>query len=296
YRTLRKVRPELIVVNTHDLLIVTVIYKILFGSKICYDVQENYFRNIYYGQGLPALLRPLVAAAVRLKEQLTTPFIDRFLMAEACYEEQLSFMRRRAIILQNKFIGLPTKHYAGNSENTNINLVYTGTLALSRGIMEAIDFAVRLNEVYPVCLTIAGYAPEEEIRSLIARAAAPHSFIRITGLDRPLPYPDILKAIKVADMVLIPLKTNSSTEDKIPTKVFEALAVGKRMIIQENSAIERFCEPYKACIAIDFACFNPSEVLRMLQTRTFYVKAPGKEVLWSSEEEKWTALVADLLE
>ena len=41
-----KVKPKLIIFNTHELLIVTIIYKIIFGGKIIYDVQENYYRNI----------------------------------------------------------------------------------------------------------------------------------------------------------------------------------------------------------------------------------------------------------
>ena len=46
YRTLIKVKPNIIIANTHELLIVTFLYKILFGAKFLYDVQENYSKSI----------------------------------------------------------------------------------------------------------------------------------------------------------------------------------------------------------------------------------------------------------
>jgi hypothetical protein len=67
------------------------------------------------------------------------------------------------------------------------------------------------------------------------------------------------------------------------------------MIIQQNPAVEKLCEPYRACIAIDFRDFNPSEVIRLLNKQSFYPIKPGNEVLWASEEEKWLRLIAHLM-
>src|SRR5436190_24397317 len=36
-----KVKPELLVVTTHELLQVAILIRILFGTKIIYDIQEN---------------------------------------------------------------------------------------------------------------------------------------------------------------------------------------------------------------------------------------------------------------
>ena len=41
-----KVKPHIYIVNTHDLLTVIFIYKILFGGIFIYDIRENYKKNI----------------------------------------------------------------------------------------------------------------------------------------------------------------------------------------------------------------------------------------------------------
>ncbi len=41
WRLLLKLKPEVIIVNTHELLIVITLYRILFGCKLLYDIPEN---------------------------------------------------------------------------------------------------------------------------------------------------------------------------------------------------------------------------------------------------------------
>ncbi len=70
WKKLLEVKPELIVVTCAELLPVMVLYKIIFGTKIIYDIQENYYRNIMYSGAYPALVRYPLAAGVRFVEKL----------------------------------------------------------------------------------------------------------------------------------------------------------------------------------------------------------------------------------
>ena len=48
YSKLYKVKHDILIVNTHELLIVALLNRIIFGGKIVYDIQENYYRNILF--------------------------------------------------------------------------------------------------------------------------------------------------------------------------------------------------------------------------------------------------------
>jgi len=81
YKYYIKVKPELIIVNSPDLLVVTCIYKILFGSKIIYDLRENYFRNLWYQKNYFYGLRHLLALIIRSREVILSPLFSHFLLA-----------------------------------------------------------------------------------------------------------------------------------------------------------------------------------------------------------------------
>ena len=97
-----KVKPELLIVTTHELLEVAILIRIFFGTKIIYDIQENYWRNILYTDAFPKIIRPLIASFVRLKEWATSPFFSRFLLAEKCYAYELGFLKNKFVVIENK--------------------------------------------------------------------------------------------------------------------------------------------------------------------------------------------------
>src|SRR5690242_19334192 len=67
-KKIREVKPELLIVNTHELLIVGLLNRILFGTRIIYDIQENYYQNILWTRVFPAWVRRPIAWWVRITE------------------------------------------------------------------------------------------------------------------------------------------------------------------------------------------------------------------------------------
>ena len=92
-----QVQPELLIVNTHELLIVGILNRILFGTKIIYDIQENYWRNILLTNAFYKPLKPLLAGWVRLKEMSLLPFYHGALLAEKGYERELKSILKKNI-------------------------------------------------------------------------------------------------------------------------------------------------------------------------------------------------------
>src|SRR5688572_12785877 len=78
YKTLHKVKPDIIVITTPELLPVTILFKVLFKAEIYYDVQENYFSNITNQNTYPKLLRPLLGFAIKVLENFSGRFISHY--------------------------------------------------------------------------------------------------------------------------------------------------------------------------------------------------------------------------
>src|SRR5918995_1247366 len=80
FKKINHVKPEVIIINTPELLLVTILNKMFFGRKVVYDILENYYQTIRYTHTYPGIFRWLLAALVRLTEVTFSPFIDRFLL------------------------------------------------------------------------------------------------------------------------------------------------------------------------------------------------------------------------
>lgn len=118
FRILRKVlrlRPAVLIVCTPELLPIAMLARIGCRCRVIYDVQENYWQNIWYGQTWKAMAKPFVAFFIRLVEHSTAPFVSHFFVAEECYAKELSFVGKRFTVLENKVIQSAVKTARGAS-------------------------------------------------------------------------------------------------------------------------------------------------------------------------------------
>lgn len=192
-----QVKPKLLIVNTHELLMLSIVNRILFGTKIVYDIQENYARNILHTTAFAWPLRPLLAGWVRLKETLLTPIFHGVLLAEKCYENELPFVRSKSLVLENKAV-VPA-NFRRQPPADKIKLVFTGTLAETTGVFQAIRLAKNLHSLNPkVELEIIGYCAVPSTLQKIRSAIAGYTFIGLTGGDQLIPHDQILEAIRTA--------------------------------------------------------------------------------------------------
>ena len=158
FKLLIKVKPEVIIVNSIDLQLVTYTYKILFGAKIIYDIRENYYRNIRYTDTYPWLTRFPIAAGVRALEWISRLFVTHYILAEKNYAKEFSFAKGKSTVIENKYKKTLQHTSKNTKEGNSINLLYSGTIAESHGIFEAIDLVEMLNEIEKKFeLTIIGH-------------------------------------------------------------------------------------------------------------------------------------------
>jgi glycosyltransferase involved in cell wall biosynthesis len=278
-----KVKPKVLIVNTHELLIVSIVNRIFFGTQIIYDIRENYWRNILNTSAFPAGLRYLIAGWVRLKEKLTAPLFHSFFLAEKTYKDELTFVAGKQIVLENKTL-LPDG-FMRTTTTQKINLLFSGTLAESTGVFEAIELTKKLHQLDArIELKIVGYCAVDSTLERIKKSISDYSFITLEGGHELVSHSKIFEAIASADFGIIAYPPSTHIENRIPTKLYEYLACKLPIILQDYKPWVEICAPHKAALVINFKSYNPWEVLKEMST-AFYISEPT-EVTWTSEEPK----------
>jgi len=282
-----KVKPKLLIANTHELLIVSIANRILFGTRIVYDIQENYYRNILYGEAFPWYLRRPLALWVRFKEKITSPLLHHFILAEKSYEKELTFIGNRYTILENKTV--PPKAISRPSISKKINLLFSGTIAESTGIFEAITLAEKLHQKdNRIHLTIIGYCALTSTREKVTEAISGKPWVTLKGLNHLVPHQEVLAEIITANFGIIYYPPSPHTEGSVPTKVYEYMAYQLPILTWQNQGFSQWVNLNKAGLVVD----DPECSLPAMIGEKFYPH-PIEGLEW--EDEKFRRLVDRLL-
>lgn len=226
-----RIKPSVIIITTHELLFAGVVAKMLSGTKLIYDVQENYYLNIRYTAAFPSLAKIPVAVWVRLKECVMSIFVDHFFLAEKIYATQLNFLKKHSTtVLENKAKEIKSSSLV----RSPLRLIFSGTLSKSTGVFKAIELAKMLHALdASVTLTIIGFATIEEERHEVQRVIGGCSFIQLIGGNQLVSHDDINDAISTSGVGIVAYDLNPATKGRIPTKLYEYLAAGLAIIFME---------------------------------------------------------------
>lgn len=291
-RKVLRLNPDLLIITTHELLTISVMTKLLRGCKIIYDVQENYYRNIISTQTFTVFFRPFLAAYVRLKEVLLSSFVNHFFLAEKGYENEISFPGKNFTVLENK-VRFP-RHQSVMQRNP-YQLLFSGTLAETTGVFNAIALAVKLHAVEPkISLTIIGHCAQDHVLKKIKDAIASHQFIQLIGGRKLVAHDLIISKIHSSGAGIICYPPNPSTHGSIPTKLYEYLGFHLPILLYRHPLWVNLCSSFKAAVVLDPSNIDPPAILKALKDREFYFVKP-KNVYWEGEEPKLIRQVQLLL-
>ena len=284
FRKLIMLKPAIVIFNTHELILPCILIKLFMEVKIVYDVRENYYRNILLSESFPWIVRWPLAMVVRFKEKLLAPAIDHFFLAEKGYENEFRFYRGGWTVIENKAAAMSAVDRL--KVPNKIRLLFSGTLAASTGVFEAIEMAKALHKLdASVELTVIGYAALPSVREKIETYVKTNSWIRYTGGHVLVPHSEIEKAIQNADAGIISYPHSDHTINSHPTKLFEYLHARLPILLEKQWPwIARFesCKPF---ITYDAAKPDYAGILTSLKKESFYTESPS-DVTWSSEEPR----------
>lgn len=288
--TLINAKPDILIINTHELLMVGLISRILLGSKLVYDIQENYYRNIIYGESFPRLFRWPLALWVRLKEKISAPFIGHFLLAEKGYQNEMNFFGRRFSVVENKCL-LPAG-FQRNPDPKHTVLLFSGTLAKSTGIFEAIGLAKELHNIdTAIRLTIVGYCAINRTLEEIKESIEGHPWIKLIGGGELVPHAEIFNQISLAHFGIISYPPSPHIANSIPTKLYEYLACRLPVLLYGSQKWMDICRPFNAAVEVDFSA-KPQEILHLMSGE-FYQTTPG-DVTWDEEGKNLIGIMSAL--
>ncbi len=287
-----QVKPEALIINTHELLIVAILNRILFGTIICYDIQENYFRNLRHTSAFPPVLKTILAGWVRLKEKLLVPFFHWSFLAEKGYENEMRFFGKKYTVIENK-VSIPKGFTRKYKDHHSITLLFSGTLAESTGVFQAINLAKKLHaEEDKVRLKIIGYCAQSAMLEKMLEAVNGCSFIELIGGDHLVPHPQIMEEIGEADFGIICYPPSAHTENSMPTKLYEYAGCQLPMLLQDYATWVSFCSSFQGAIPINFDRIEPSDILQKMNGH-FYPNPP-KGLTWENESGKLIEAIESL--
>ena len=233
-KKLFQLKPETVIVNSPDLLIVTIFYKILFGKKMFYDVLENHAANILFANTYPLFVRRPLAFFVRVVESAASPFVDGYWLAERVYAHELPFVKCKYTIIENRFV--PLTDVVVRPRRGRHRLLYSGTISESYGVFDAIALVKWLHATDSrFHLTIIGYAAQPSVQRCIASECKNIAFIDLIGINVLVPHSQILDKIRCCDIGLLPYRVNQAVRHRIPTKVHEYAVFSLPMLMSRNS-------------------------------------------------------------
>jgi glycosyltransferase involved in cell wall biosynthesis len=238
WQLLRKwlvVKPDVLIVCSHELLIAALVYKSLRPVKLLYDVQENYYLNILHTKAFPVFIRWLLAGYVRLKEKVSALFFDHFFLAESVYIEQLNFIKSAYSIIPNT---VPKPKLARLKLHGYSQWLFSGTLAETTGVYKVIELVKALHSVdTSIRLTICGFAPSNSEQRRIRMLCNDLDYISLIGIEDPVSHKEIVEAIQQANIGFIYYPPAAHTAGRIPTKFYEYSSLDLSILTLENQAI-----------------------------------------------------------
>ncbi|WP_338812810.1 hypothetical protein V9L05_15770 [Bernardetia sp. Wsw4-3y2] len=307
FNQLLKLKPNTIIVCAVELTPFTLFFKFLFNSKsskikLVYDLQENYVFNILYQDNYPHFLKKSIAFLIRSFEKFSSSFVDLYLLAERCYLEEISFLRKtNYIFLENKFLkeNLIDANFINSDyfKTKEIKFLIYGSFSKTYGTLEGILFFKKLEKElqrqgFSATLILAGYCSDTIYSQKIIEIIKNQSSILLinTSIDKPVSHEILLQQLQKSDFVILPYLFNKSTQNCIPTKFYECLAYKKPMLISKNQKWKNFIKPLEAGIFIDFED-NKLKIekeiknsIEKILSQSFYTKSIDEEI-WKFDEK-----------
>ena len=299
YRILKllfELKPKLLILGTHELLTIGVLYKIMSKTVLVYDVRENYYRNLVYQSVFPKVIKHLLAIWVRLKEKILAQFLWNFILAETGYDKEFKFHKKKNFtVIQNKL------YYESNDKAPKNRawhkLVFTGNLSENSGVITAIQLTKLLHAIdQRITLLIVGYSPSAGFSEALNKSIHNHDFIQLIGGDSIVDHQEIIQYINESGTAIVSYQINPSNKNCIPTKVFEYIGLHIPIIADPSASWTSYADAFNLAIPFDFKSTSKSSLQTLLLTlKEERHPHHTRKVLWKTEETKLLAFIDEII-
>jgi len=285
FGALLKIKPELVIITTYELLLPALFYRWTNKSKIIYDIQENYAKNVTNNHGLPAVIKFIWVKLISFIERTTSQWVAHFILAEKGYEKELNFIGEKYTIIENKTL-LADKQRKPRKKHAGLRFIYSGTITKNYGIYQAIQLYMDIREYFQNCsLHIIGHFPYKEDYLRIQNMAEKYADIILEGSLAPIAHTKIMKAIGKADVGIVSHQPVPSIANCFPTRIYEYMAHRLPIILQDHPLWTSYCKKWNSAITVDYNNYDAENIVSQLRSKTFYKHGVPADVFWENQEE-----------
>lgn len=285
-----------------ELIFVGLILKLFYRKMVIYDIHEIYWDAITYKPYLTKKVAIVLSFIYSIIDKVSSPFFDALILAEEGYTQY--YKQRNFIVIQN-FIPsiyiLSNKKKKENLSGNKIDLVYLGGITRTRGALEMINLIHLLRDSLPIHLHLIGPIETVELekelnKNIRRRNLSDH--VKIYGY---LPYTSVQEMLYQFDVGLIFLHPIVNNMTILPTKMFEYMANGMAVLMNNFPLWVKFNEKYKIGLTVNIFNINPNEIIEFLSNKK-RLREIGKRNLrtvkenfvWEIEEKKLLSLYKKL--
>jgi glycosyltransferase involved in cell wall biosynthesis len=290
-----RIRPKILICCTYEFLPVASFFKSIIGYKLVYDVQENYVANLDLNPLLSDSKK--VKAAKLIRKMEATNAVDLYFLAEQCYRKEMP-LKSPFLVLENRYQGQVSEKSQVNFGHKNeFSFLISGTITPAFGVSEAIIWFIEILKKYPKStLLIMGQVTLPNYQLALEKMAGNNPQITFQTSPLPLSHNVILNAYSEVDFALLPYQNHPAIRDKMPTKLFEAAALGVPVLVSPNPTWLDFLNNFKGGFPIDFLNVE-SAITQFDQAKlqTFFTEKPSESILWQSQVQTFLQSIESLL-
>ncbi|TXE02947.1 glycosyltransferase [Algoriphagus aquimarinus] len=293
-RILLKVRPKILICCTYEYLPIASFFKGILGYKLVYDVQENYVKNLDLNPTLSIEKKARLSSLITRMEK--GKGIDLFLLAEKCYAKEMP-EKTPFLILENKFAGeIKAVSPFKIPEKEGYDFLISGTLTPAFGTVEAIRWFKEILQKFPdSTLKIIGHCTVPSYEIELQKASENITQIQLKSSNSPVPHEEIIAAYSGVDFAILPYQNRASIKDKMPTKLFEAAALGIPVLIGGNPNWLDFLAPFSGGFPIDFFDLQQApQQFNAALNQEYFTQSPGSSILWKSQHRDFITAISSL--
>jgi len=253
---LYKIKPDVVIVCSPDLLVPAVVYKVVYSKMLIFDIQENFGLNLKFQKSYRRLSWINLQQITGLYFSWFYPFVDRFWLAEKIYEDQLVLTKGSSLVFENrvseKWRSKSAYNFIGPS-GEDIVFLFSGVITVDSGILRAIDFYYAFqNRIPKARLIISGYIPNHILKSKIQNLAKQNKGIEILNEGKWVSSLNMWDLYKKTDVVFISYVETEANNGKVATKFFEAQFAGKPVLCQKNGSFSKSIIASHAGFEVDY--------------------------------------------
>lgn len=277
-----KIKPDILIITTHELIYVSLIAKLITGCKVIYDVQENYYLNLT--QIDPTPLKKIYAWIVRVKELISRLFVSEYWLAERCYRKQLPFVKKKNEVIENKAFDAKIN----KRKNEKIQILFSGTISNYGGVDRSLIFYKKLLKTERnASLKIIGQVHSKKVEMKLKNEAEKLPDLILNISYDPIPHQEIIEAISKASIGIIGYVPNIVNQEKIPTKLYEYSRYRLPYLVERSTLWSKVGETLGGAIPVDFRRISIEKVVESIRNsdELFKNEYPA-HATWEHESSK----------